>query len=264
MSAIRVIVQTTLGDAGVALDALTASTAAFRDEPGCLHAEDLRGTEFPDHLLHLELWDGASAWDEHWRRHESAAEPAAAHALIRSPNLQAPFHGGTPANPRQSGEGGVEFYKHRYFERRGPVWAAAGDEAAPQTLRWPAVGKVRILINFTSDPQTDPSRQLETSRDTRAEPGCEQFEYFRGVEHPENLVLVETWTDAAIYDRHWMARLRQQARAAASGTAPAPAAPFQRRYGRAGFEWYAQTWFALAGGVWMAEAPEQRAATVIW
>ncbi len=42
--------------------------------------------------------------------------------------------------------------------------------------------------------------------DIMKEPGCEQFEVFQSVVHPDRLALLERWTDQAALDAH--ARLR--------------------------------------------------------
>lgn len=34
------------------------------------------------------------------------------------------------------------------------------------------------------------------------EPGCEQYEMFQSAQHPDQLVLLERWTDAAMLDVH--------------------------------------------------------------
>jgi quinol monooxygenase YgiN len=36
----------------------------------------------------------------------------------------------------------------------------------------------------------------------RSEPGCEQYEYFRNAEDPDSFVLVERWTDEALWQTH--------------------------------------------------------------
>jgi quinol monooxygenase YgiN len=36
----------------------------------------------------------------------------------------------------------------------------------------------------------------------RAEPGCEQYDYFRSPEDPDSFVLVERWTDEPLWQKH--------------------------------------------------------------
>jgi len=36
----------------------------------------------------------------------------------------------------------------------------------------------------------------------RAEPGCEQYDYFRSAEDPDSIVLVERWTDEPLWQKH--------------------------------------------------------------
>ena len=39
-------------------------------------------------------------------------------------------------------------------------------------------------------------------KETRAEPGCEQYELFQSVHNPDKLVLMERWADQASLDAH--------------------------------------------------------------
>lgn len=36
----------------------------------------------------------------------------------------------------------------------------------------------------------------------RKEPGCEQYHLFRGVDDPDNFVLLERWADTATFEEH--------------------------------------------------------------
>ncbi|HVV19723.1 MAG TPA: antibiotic biosynthesis monooxygenase family protein [Pseudonocardiaceae bacterium] len=39
----------------------------------------------------------------------------------------------------------------------------------------------------------------------REEPGCEQYELFRGLDDPDRVVLLERWTNADLLERHMAA-----------------------------------------------------------
>lgn len=262
MTAVRFVVQSNPAGAGnVDHPDLVAYSRSLRESPGCLQAEDFRGTEYPEDLLHIELWESAAAFDAHWQRTVQSGHGG---MLAQLDSLQSPHHFGTPASPRRTGQNGVELYEHRYFARYDQIWGRADESERSASVRWPAWAQVRILIQGTSDPNADHSAQLENSRLTREEPGCEQFEHFRGLEYPENTVLMETWTSPEIYDRHWLNRLLQQAAAAASGSGPVNPPAVERRYGRPGPEWYNLCYYTLVDNVWLPEDPARRMVTVRW
>ena len=99
MAPIRVVIHhrdTPDGDA-----ARVARAKAMRSEPGCLQAEDFRSLENADHMLHLELWEDAAAWDRHWTALKASPEGPAIVEAMRA--LQAPYHPGGPDHPRKLG-----------------------------------------------------------------------------------------------------------------------------------------------------------------
>ena len=260
MTAIRLIVQSNPADADARAPDLVKFSAAVRQEPGCLQAEDFRGTEFSEDLLHIELWESPAAFDAHWQRALAEGQRAMLAELLA---LQAPYRFGSPQSPRRHGQNGIELYEHRYFTLHNQVWARLEESERSAYLRWPAWGAVRILIQNTSDPNADPSRKVQTALETRHEKGCDQFENFRGIEFPENTVAMETWTTPEIYDIHWLNRLLQQRRAATQPPPPQPT-PVERRYGRPGFEWYSLCYYTVLNDVWMPEDPARRMLTVQW
>lgn len=256
MAPIRVVIHhrdTPDGDA-----ARVARAKAMRSEPGCLQAEDFRSLENADHMLHLELWEDAAAWDRHWTALKASPEGPAIVEAMRA--LQAPYHPGGPDHPRKLGNDAVEFYSQRVFTRQGPIWVATDDRSSPQSIRWPASGAFRLVIQMTADPAADIAPRLRNTETTRAEVGCDEFEFFRSLEYPENIALTETWSSPATYDLHWLLRIQQQAGAPGGPAAP----PIQRRYGEAGFEWYPHCFFTLVGDTWMPEDPAKRMTTVVW
>jgi quinol monooxygenase YgiN len=52
----------------------------------------------------------------------------------------------------------------------------------------------------------------ERCRAAQQEPGCEQFEVFQGVEHPERFVVLERWKDAAALETHAQLNLAKPSR----------------------------------------------------
>ncbi len=64
---------------------------------------------------------------------------------------------------------------------------------------------IRLIVTITAAP----GRGAELAEVYQArfaqvlkEPGCEQFEFFRGVADPDRIVLIERWTDQASLDAH--------------------------------------------------------------
>lgn len=227
MTSVRMLLRAEGSDA---MPRLAALTEAARALPGCLHSEDFVALESDSQFLHVELWETPGAWDAAY-----AARTEALTALAYR----------------------LEFYKFARFAPTGPAWVAVDSDARGETLRWPAApGPIRILIQVTGNP-TDPAQPLvDLSYGTRQEEGCLEFTFFRSVDFPENLALLESWASPAIYDRHWQFRLSQN-------SPPPPPAP-ERRYGETTFEWYPECHFILKNGCWVAEEPAKRMDTVFW
>jgi quinol monooxygenase YgiN len=254
VTAIRVVVQGSYATGNDLMPAMVEYSRGLRKEAGNLQAEDFGSTEFPGQFLHLELWESAAAFDAHW---------AKAPGIDLLGSWQAPNHHGTLAAPRRQGENGIEFYRHVIYSRSENYWAPAEDGERVASVRFPAWGAVRIVIQGTSPPGPPTPAQLDNSQESRLEPGCIQFEHFRGIEYPENTCLMELWSTPEIYDIHWLNRLLQQA-ARAGQQPPPPLPPVERRYGRPGAEWYAHSYYTLVDDVWQPENTDLRMVTVRW
>ena len=62
---------------------------------------------------------------------------------------------------------------------------------------------VRLVITMTAVPgKSDELADLIRDRNLPTEPGCEQFEIFRNVRNPDQLVVLERWTDQSALDSH--------------------------------------------------------------
>jgi len=64
---------------------------------------------------------------------------------------------------------------------------------------------IRLVIKITAAPgKGSDLAKLYKPRceDIMKEPGCEQFEVFQSVVNPDNLVILERWTDQAALDVH--------------------------------------------------------------
>lgn len=260
MSGIRLAVQSNVASKE-RVEAALAAAKDIRAEEGCLQYELFRGIEFPENVAQLELWESEAAYDAHWGR--VRAEPTRGGLLAEgSSQLSAPNHHGIPGAPRREGLSGVEIYPHAYFIRSpADVWVHADEKQRIESVRWLASSAVRIIIQMNMLAQAEPDA-IQTSIETRKEPGCLQFEHYRSIEFPENTVLFELWRDPEIYDIHYLNRIKERMFGAAKPSSSRGSV--ERRYGRAGFEWYQHTFFVEIGGVWQPENPAHRSVTVRW
>ncbi|WP_141653071.1 antibiotic biosynthesis monooxygenase [Phenylobacterium immobile] len=252
MAALRQLFQTSDADH---LPVLRAMSAHMRAQPGCLQAEDFRSIEFDAHLTHLELWESPAAWDAAWsslRRSDLGSEAVAVWQAV-----EAPFQLGHPASPRETGQDGLELYRHALFDFADGGWEAIDPADRASSIRWPAWSAVRIVIQAKSDPTADIGPRLKGAAAARAEVGCRQFEHFRSLDHAENTVVIELWADPQIFDLHWMNRLITRR---ASGVGPFSAATFEASR----FEFYNACRYILRAGVFTPETPGLRAATLAY
>lgn len=260
MPPIRFIVQSNPGDGEQRLPALARYAASARLEPGCVQFEDFRSISEPASLLHLELWESAEAWDQHWDRLIEGAGSSGGDALLELLSLAEPTLGGVEPAPRGFGQNGIELYEQRFYAHSDGVWFPATG-SRPDSVRWPAWAPVRIVVQGTSDPASDPTRQIQSALRRREYPGCDHFEHYRGTEYPENTVLMETWATPKIYDDFWHYLQTEQSTNPFGGARPIPA---RRRYGIAGNEWHNLCYYTIVDGVWQPKDPALRSTVVRW
>jgi quinol monooxygenase YgiN len=254
MSVVRMVLQT---NHEAHLPVLQALTSHMRGQAGCIQAEDHRGVEFEENLLHLERWESPAAWDAAWAGvRDSELGRSLAQVLTDG---EPPHHNGLAESPRRHGQNGLEFYRFSRFSAENSIWEANDPAERAQSIRAAVWNKIRIVIQMTVDPAADIAPRLVSSANTRAELGCEHFEFMRSLEHPENMVLIELWTDAETYDIHWLDRVRQR-------RGPPPSAmpsPIKRAYGDVGFEFYNEARYVLSRGVFQPEPPEWRSSMLV-
>src|SRR5712691_268971 len=89
MTAVRLVVQSNPADSAARDADLVKYTTAMRETPGCVQAEDFRGTEYPEDLLHVELWESPASFDAHWQKAVSAGDAGLLADLL---SLQSPHH----------------------------------------------------------------------------------------------------------------------------------------------------------------------------
>lgn len=258
-SAVRVMVSTCHQDLDDRIPDLIKYSQEVRKEPGCLQFEYFRSHDLPENLARLELWESAAAWDAHWNKISSEPGGLEKFADGNIAHVQAPYHWGTPQSPRRDGVNSVEFYRHTLSTGNEGTFIPADPADQVQTLRWPVRSALRLILQSTAPTEWRPP--VEYYHETRSEPGCLQFEHYRGVEFEENAITMELWASQDIYDRHFIHRNGQ--RVYNYGTLPAgrPAAP-ERRYGKPGMEFLEQSIYNLVGGVWQPENPAERMVTV--
>jgi len=64
---------------------------------------------------------------------------------------------------------------------------------------------IRLVIKITAAPGKGSELAMlykPRCEDIMKEPGCEQFEVFQSVVNPDNLTILERWTDQAALDVH--------------------------------------------------------------
>lgn len=64
---------------------------------------------------------------------------------------------------------------------------------------------LRLIVSIQAKPGKGDeflAEALSHVAGVRAEPGCEQYDYFRGAEDPDSIVLVERWTDEPLWQLH--------------------------------------------------------------
>lgn len=258
-SAVRVMVSSCHQDIDARIPDLIKRSEEARKEPGCLQFEYFRSHDLPENLARLELWESPEAWDEHWRKVNAAPGGLDAFADGNIQHVQAPFHWGTPQSPRRDGINSVEFYRHTLSTGFEGTFIPADTADRVETLRWPVRSALRLILQSTAP--TDWRPPLEYYAETRAEPGCLQFEHYRGIDFEENAITMELWASPDIYDRHFIHRNGQ--RVYNYGTLPQnrPPAP-DRRYGKPGMEFVPQNIYNYVGGVWQPENEAERMVTV--
>jgi quinol monooxygenase YgiN len=97
------------------------------------------------------------------------------------------------------------------------------------------------------------------AEESRREPGCIQFEDFRSMAEPQDLLHLELWQSAEAWDAHWFKLLQSDKQGAVApflelienadpSLTGVEAAP--REFGANGIELYEQRFYAHSDGVW--------------
>ena len=184
----------------------------------------------------LERWPDEKTYAEHWSQ---AARELGSHAVL----------GGRAPRPS-------EFYRYEPF-RLDRVWFASSLPEPRRSIVWPSQGAVRVLVQLAlADSSTLHEQLIADESTTRPEPGCEQYEWLRGVESTNHFLLVELWQSQFLYDNHWHLRL---------ATEPAPPLPrVDRDRGANGIEFYRHQPFRHLHDRWLPLDPSRWSETVVW
>ncbi len=256
MRPIRVLVGVSRKDCDDIISRLRDEAGALRQLPGCLEFDFYRSVEFPENIVQAELWDTPEALDRRLRNWEAST------LLSDVREVVSPLHGGPEDFPRRHGQNGVEFYRYQRFVRLGRVFMAEESADRIDGVRWPIHGGVRVVIQSCTDPKADDAFR-SYSAETRSQPGCVEFDYFRSISFPENNLHLELWHGPpAVYDYHY--RLRTLEVRWHIGVARPDDFPRDRQYGLDGLELYEHTWFTPVGTLWEPEEPADRLSTVRW
>ncbi|MET8948897.1 antibiotic biosynthesis monooxygenase [Streptomyces sp. NPDC004542] len=240
MTAIRVLHQFHAGEEQE--ERLLAYTRRLRKETGCLEAEHYRSVVAPASIAVVELWEDQYLYGEHWARALEEAEPDVVLGAV--------------SGRTQSGATS-EFYRHEYYQP-GRVWLPVAQQGRTQKVFWPAAGAVRVLYQGSpADTDAVLEEVAEGVRETRREPGCLQFEWFRGTEFPGHVLVLELWQDQTAYDAHWLLRI-----STGSGGDGGEQAP--RRQGTNGLEFYRGQEFTHLYDRWLPADVARRSETVVW
>lgn len=115
---------------------------------------------------------------------------------------------------------------------------------------------VRIIVTITGPSEAavsgalaDRLRRIEL---VQAEYGCVQYELFRGLNHPEKLILAEHWSDREVYDRHWKSQVERDG------------LPTPRPGWSSSVEIYEYRRYQLKEGGWVPAENERQSETIRW
>jgi quinol monooxygenase YgiN len=222
-------------------DELATYAHLQRQTQGCEEAECYRSVSTPERVGIVELWEDQYSFADHWC--DVLDDPAQNLVLRHTRDLPA-------------GQSATEFYRHQYFDSDG-VWIASPHRARRQKIFWPGTGAVRVVIQLSQEnSEASLAARRENIRETRREPGCLDFDLYRSIEFPDDILLIELWRDQTAYDAHWNLRLKSS-----TGGGGVPA---QRRQGTNGFEFYRQQAFLHLYDRWVPAAEGTRSETVLW
>ena len=132
------------------------------------------------------------------------------------------------------------------------------------------MAEIRVLVQSAQEGlEGEVDALLERATKARKEPGCLQYELFRGTELPENFALLQLWESEQTFDAHW----RKQAEAGASllGDLRQLQAPYHlgspqspRRHGQNGVEFSKRVVTQPLDNVWVPRDESLRTESVRW
>jgi quinol monooxygenase YgiN len=238
MGPIRVLHQlrTDRGD-----DELASYASEAGAYPGCVESECYRSTRDRETVAVVQLWRGEDAFSAYWAELLGAAGNDLVIGRVGA--------SGAPAST-------TEFYRHQYFDL-DRIWIASTYASQASRINWPAYGAVRIIIqdSLAEFDAELPDLHANTN-ETHREPGCLQFEYFRGAQYEGHSLLLELWESQQIYDAHWHLRIKTR-RPVTRKKAP-------RESGKNGREFYRHAGFRHLYDRWLPASVDQWSETVTW
>ena len=218
---------------------LATESAAARTVPGCLEADVYRSLDDPAEIAAVELWQDEAAYGAHMA---ALADGSRTSLLVELAARD---------------EARTEAYAHEYAALVDGVWTTSS-RTPGGPIAWPARGAVRIVIQSCfADVDAEAPGLLANERETRREPGCEEFTWMRGVEDTRHILLLELWGSQRLYDQHWTLRRR-------TGSAGAARIRAERSHGTGGAEFYRQEELRLLYDRWLPRDPQAWSTTVDW
>jgi quinol monooxygenase YgiN len=119
--------------------------------------------------------------------------------------------------------------------------------------------RLRVLHQVCRRQGDDEDLLVHTAA-SRATPGCEEAECYRAFEKPEDVAVVELWTDEFAYSARW----RELVDSGEAFKTILRSSPEMRSYGQDGTEFYWQQIYANKDGVWTPPEDHERTSAVLW
>lgn len=171
-------------------DPLLIEIAGLRDEPGCVSAEIYKTLAEGEEVYALtSIWESEEAYATFWTTAMTGdGYETLTHMVTRDETV-------------------TEFYQRVEYALTDGVWQVAGRDKSHQRVFWPASGEVRIIIQNAVNASDEMYAKIRGEiAETRREEGCLEYAWCENVELPGHLLLLETWANQVIYDRHWQMR----------------------------------------------------------
>jgi quinol monooxygenase YgiN len=169
---------------------------AVRGVAGGAEAGCFQNIEEESSLLVIELWRSTDDFADYWR---SAAMGEVNDTLLQFASENVPGWRRTELYMEQR-------FVHGHADVDGDFRPESSSDRKP-IVSWPSRGSVRLVISVTLKNLDDAiAGFVHNARDTRREPGCLEYHWWRNLELPDQVLLLELWQSQSVYDHHWQLR----------------------------------------------------------